>query len=104
MGSPAGCHVLRRGIIKSLLVSKIVRNRDRVRLSRLGDIPRAGAIEAARRKDPNGHLEKALPRSLTAVTGRPGSGGYASIRFHGAPLLRAVNYKMGIELYQSIDL
>ena len=104
MVSPAGCYVLRRGKIESPLVSEIVRNRDRVRLSRLGEITCTGAIEATRRKDPNSHLEKALPRSLTAVTGRSGYGGFASIRFHGAPLPRAVDYKTGIELYQSIDL
>ena len=90
--------------IKSLLVPKIVRNRDQVRLSRLGDIPGAGAIEPARRKNPNSHLEKALPRGLAAVTGRPDSGGYSSFRFHAIPLPRSVDYKTGIELYQSIDL
>jgi hypothetical protein len=63
-------------MVKSLLVPKIVGNRDRVRLSRLGDIPGASAIEAARREDLDSYLEETLPRGFATVTGRPGSGGY----------------------------
>jgi len=104
IGSPASGHPQCRSMVKSLLVAKIVRNRDQVRLSRLGDITGAGAIEAAFRKDPNSYLKEALPRGLAAVTGRPGSGGYWAVRFHGAPLARAEDYKTAIELYQSNDL
>jgi hypothetical protein len=104
MGSPSGCHVLRRSIIKSLLVPEIVRNRDRVRPSRTGDITGTGAIKAARRKEPNSHLEEALARGLAAVTGRPGSSGFPSVWFPAVPLAHAGEYKTDIELYQSIDL
>ena len=104
MVSPASGHPQCRSMVKSQLVSKIVRNRHQVRLSRLGDVTGAGTIEAAFRKDPNSHLEEALPRGLAAVTVRPGSGGNQSVRVHGAPLARAEDYKTGIELYQSNDL
>jgi hypothetical protein len=93
-----------RGIVKSLFAPEIVRNRDNVRPGRLSDITGTGAIEAALRKDPNRHLKEALPRGLTAVTGRPGFGGYHSVRTHGDFLPHAVDYKTGIELYQSNDL
>jgi hypothetical protein len=91
-------------MVKSLFVPKIVRNRDRVRLRRLGDIAGTGAIEAAHGEDPDGHLEEALPRGLSAVTGRPDSAGYRSIRFHGTRLPHGRDYKTAIELYQSNDL
>ena len=104
MGRPTSCHVPCRSIVESLFASEIVRDRHHVCLGRVGDVPGAGAIKAARREDPNGHLKQALPRGLAAVAGGPRSGGCHSVRFHEAPLPHARDYKTGIELYQSGDL
>jgi len=76
MASPATSHVPGRGVVKSLFVPEIVRNRDEIRLRSLGDVPGASAIKAVRCEDLNSHLEETLPRGLPAVTARPGSGGY----------------------------
>jgi hypothetical protein len=93
-----------RGIVKSLFAPEIVFNRDNVRLGCLGDVTGTRAIEAARRKDANSHLEEALAGGLAAVTGRPRSNGYPSVSYHRASLPHAADYKTGIVLYQSIDL
>ena len=104
MGRPTRCHVHCHGIVKSLFAPEIVRNRDKVGLSRLGDIPRAGTVETARREDLNSHLEEALPRGFATLTGRPGFGWILVPSVHGAPTPHAAVYRIGVEPYQSGDL